>query len=216
MFKSFVIVLLSSVSLWADAVCTFADQTGSCSVTEGAVGSLSLTPGPVPDASVILANYPQYQSLILNTAYGLQMSLTGQGEFDSSFTLPSEYANWLVYGELAYDLSQALPNEGSIANFQMAGDTGQFDQFAEEPLVFLVTHNSDDPVGVQVSIDNVADANAVLYLELLADAPATHVNAPEPQGGAFVGIGLIGLIVGGWWRRFYPLLPSLVARVRRA
>jgi hypothetical protein len=194
------VLLLFFVSslLVADTVsstsCSFPlGSTGSCSIVadSGAVatGSLNLVSGAVPDPSLILSDYPQYQGLTFNAAYGLTASLTLSGapsqdaSFNASFTLPAEYGNWLIYGDLGYDPSQGVPDAGSSVFFQTSDGNGndysswQFQAFPLETQVFLAPHAPGDPLVVDFSIQTLAGTSgptdATLYLELLADAPAS-------------------------------------------
>jgi hypothetical protein len=218
------VLLLFFVSslLVADPVstnCTFAPgSSGSCSIVADpgtvATGSLSVSSGPVPNTSLILSDYPQYQGLTFNAAYGLTASLTlsgapGQGAtFNAGFTLPAEYGNWLIYGDLGYELSEGVPNGGSSALFQTSDGNGyyysssQFDAFPLEPEVFLIPHPSGDSLVADLSIQTLAGGsspvNATLYLELLADAPA---SVPEPSFLPLTAAMIFGLLCAACKRR---------------
>lgn len=181
-----VFAVISPNYAWGDS-CTFASgSTGSCSVSTdpGAVAtaSLNLVSGPVPDTSLALANYPQYQNLGFDTAYGLTMSLTlsgqpGQnGTFTAQFTLPASYGNWVIYGNLGYDYADSV----SFSSNAIINGFG-FNPTAQEVEAFLIPHSSGDPMTIDASITTVVGdsgpVNATLYLELLGDAP---VSVPEP------------------------------------
>lgn len=144
--------------------------------------SLNLVSSSVPDTSLVLANYPQYQNLGFDSAYGLTMSFTlsgqpGQsGSFDAQFTLPSAYGNWVIYGNLGYDYADSFSYSSNAVI-----DGFGFNSTAQEVEAFLIPHSSGDAMTIDASISTlVGDAgpvNATLYLELLGDSPA---SVPEP------------------------------------
>ncbi len=136
----------------------------------------------MPDTSLVLADYPQYQNLGFDLAYGLTMSITlsgqpGQsGTFDAQFTLPSAYGNWVIYGNLGYDYADSFSlNSNAIIN------GFGFNSTAQEVEAFLIPHSSGDAMTIDASVLTTVGysgpVNATLYLELLGDAPA---SVPEP------------------------------------
>ena len=149
----------------------------------------------------MLADYPQYQNLGFNTAYGLTMSITlsgqpGQsGAFDAQFTLPSAYGNWVIYGNLGYDYADSF----SYSSNAIINGFG-FNSTAQEVEAFLIPHSSGEAMTIDASILTTVGysgpVNATLYLELLGDAPP---SVPEPALWPLCALLLLGVALS---RRF--------------
>lgn len=195
----FSVCALSVANAFGDS-CTFASGvSGSCSVSGDpgvtATGTLNLVSSAVPNPTLALADYPQYQNLGFTTAYGLTMSLTisgqsGQnGTFNAQFTLPAEYGNWVIYGNLGYNYADS-PNENSNGVINGFG----YNADAQEVEAYLIAHSPGDPMTIDATITTSANGtgpvNATLYLELLGDAPA---SVPEPALWPVCAILLLGL-----------------------
>lgn len=202
-----ILFIAGSITALGDS-CTFATGvTGSCSVSAApgvtATGDLSLVSGPVPDPSMALAAYPQYQNLGFTTAYGLVMNLTLTGEpgqdgtLNAQFTLPAQYGNWVIYGNLGWNYADNY-NQSSTALI----DGYSFDASSQEVQAYLLPHAPGDPMVVDASVSTSVvgsdPVNATLYLELLGDAPLT---VPEPALWPLSALVLTILLYAAYKRR---------------